>query len=55
MERVELTGHDLHTFVRSLTTQEVTLLRVWVDGGLKYKINEGCWSPPVGELRTDEY
>lgn len=55
MERVELTGQELQQFVRALASRDVDLLRLWVDGGLKYKIDGGCWSPPIGELRTDEY
>jgi len=55
MERVEITGDELQQFLRALARRDVSLLRVWIDGGLKYKIDGGCWSPPIGELRSDEY
>lgn len=57
VERVELTGHELQRFIARLTevAANISVLRLRVDGGLKYKINEGGWSPPIGDLRTDEY
>ncbi len=57
MERVELTGDELSQLIARLAdaAAHISLLRLWWDGGLKYKIDDGCWSPPVGVLRSDEY
>jgi hypothetical protein len=57
VERVELTGDELSQLIARLAdaAAHISLLRLWWDGGLKYKIDDGCWSPPVGVLRSDEY
>lgn len=55
VERVEVTDGELRRLIQALTTRDVQMLRLWIDGGLKYKINGGCWSPPIGDLRTNEY
>ena len=39
---------------RALTAQPVHSLRVSVDdGGVKFKINGGVWSPPLGEVEVE--
>lgn len=50
-----LTGADLHMLLDVLRnrTRPVHKLSVAIDGGAKFKVNEGTWSPPLGTLRTD--
>lgn len=48
-----LEGEDLKRFLEHLNTVfdgDVYRLRFVVDGGVKFKVNEGGWSPPYGKV-----
>lgn len=50
---VEITGEELDRLLARFDAARldgVDILRVMVDGGLKYKFGAGGWSPPLGEL-----
>lgn len=51
-----LTGAELQSLIDAPSdpNRPAHTLRVaFDDGGVKFKVNEGMWSPPFGELRTD--
>lgn len=47
---VLLTGDDLSAVIRAFNTDpRPHLIRIWLDGGgVKFKFNQGTWSPPLG-------
>lgn len=47
-EIYEITGQDLINLRNALADAAVYSLRVAVDGGAKFKINQGSWTPPMG-------
>jgi len=47
-EIYELTGTDLASLLRLLNRPDIWDLKVAIDGGLKIKVNGGCWTPPMG-------
>jgi len=63
MEMAIITDRDLDGFMdqlRDLVNQDmdgysIRTLRFCVEGGLKFKVNGGCWSPPIGRLAQDGY
>ena len=50
---VVLEGRDLESFLKSLGARKnVYKLRIsWYGDHVTLKINEGCWSPPVGTIQ----
>lgn len=53
----DLTGDDLSYFLNMLSGDRLTRiynLAVCIDGGLKIKVNEKAWSPPLGTVRPPE-
>lgn len=55
-EIITFTGHELTDLLdrfRSLVENDqngaITSVRVCVDGGFKMKINNGVWTPPLGQ------
>lgn len=54
----EITGYELDALIRSLHrpdgvhSDDVHKVSVAIDGGVKVKINELMWSPPMGELKS---
>lgn len=56
MERVELTGRDLVHLREVLDqTENYDLVRLWLDNGVKVKVNGGMWTAPLGEVKTTDY
>lgn len=54
MDKIVLKGSELDSFYHDLGVErpaDVYLLRISTDGdSLKWKVNEGIWSPPMGEF-----
>jgi len=48
----EITGHELAGLLASVRRGDVRKISVSVDGGVKIKVNELMWSPPMGELKS---
>jgi exosome complex RNA-binding protein Rrp42 (RNase PH superfamily) len=53
----EITGYELAALLDSLrrpdgrTLEDIRKVSVAIDGGVKVKVNEYVWSPPMGELK----
>ena len=48
---IEITGPELARFLNSLLRQDITSVRVAIDGGFKISVNQGMWTAPMGEAR----
>jgi hypothetical protein len=45
----------IQMIARALNTPSIHTLRVSVnDGGVKFKINGGVWTPPLGKVEVDD-
>lgn len=60
MDMVVLEGSDLNSFLGSIGAidhsvdagGDIYRMRFMIDEGLKVKINEETWSPPMGEIKS---
>lgn len=55
---VDVTGDDLAELLAEMTDitghrSHVYRLSFAIDGGIKIKVNEATWSPPMGEVRAE--
>lgn len=51
MEVIEVTGDDLKMLLAYLDDDQIYKLSFAFDDGLKVKVNEKVWTPPLGKLR----